>query len=149
MKFDYLTKRLGGCALAFFLLSGVAMFGGSTVQAQWSRDRSYDRDDWRRDRYNNGYQVARQQGYSYGLNAGAGDAQRNRRFDPQRSRIYKNGTEGYNSSFGSKGQYKQVFRDAFLQGYREGYQRFAYNRNDRYDRRRNNGRWVNGVWVPW
>src|SRR5262245_45431937 len=144
MKFDYLAKRLGGCALAFFLLSGVAMFGGSAVQAQWNR-----RDDWRRDRnynYNNGDQSARQHGYSYGLSTGAGDAQRNRRFDPERSRVYRNGTDGYVSSYGNKGQYKQVFRDAFLQGYREGYQRYANNRYDPYDRRRNNGRWVNGVW---
>ena len=156
MKFDYFAKRLGGYALAFFLLSGVAMIGGSTASAQWGRRV----DDWRRDRnYNNGYQVARQQGYSYGMNAGAADAQRNRRFDPERSSIYKKGTDGYTSSYGNKGQYKQVFRDAFLQGYREGYQRFAYNdrygrndrdgRYDRNDRRRTNGRWVNGVWVPW
>ena len=145
MKFDYPAKRLGGCALAFFLLSGVALLGSSTAQAQWNRDRSYGRD-----RYdNNGYQIARQQGYSYGLNAGAIDAQRNRRFDPQRSSVYRNGTGGYNLSYGSMGQYKMLFREAFLQGYREGYQRYAYNRNDPYDRRRNNGRWVNGLWVPW
>jgi hypothetical protein len=144
MKFDYLSKRLGGYALAFFVLFGMAAVGSSSAQGQWRRDdRRYDRDDWRRDRYyNNGFQVARQQGYRYGLNAGSVDAQRNRRFDPQRSSTYRKGTEGYNSSFGNKGQYKQIFRDAFVQGYREGYQRFAYNRRD-------NGRWVNGVWRPW
>jgi len=150
MKFDYLAKRLVLGPLAFFLLLGVVTLGASTAQAQWSRDRRYDRDDYyRRDRnYNNGYQVARQQGYSYGLNAGAIDAQRDRRFDPQRSSAFRNGTAGYNSSFGSKGQYKQLFRDAFVQGYREGYQRYANDRRGNNGRWENNGRWVNGVWVP-
>lgn len=155
MKSYYLLKRLSGYALAFFVVFGIAALGSSTAQAQWQRDRdrSYDRDDrYRRDRYNNGYEVARQQGYSSGLNAGASDGQRNRRFDPERSSAYKNGTSGYDSRFGNKGQYKQIFRDAFLQGYREGYQRYAYDpydrRNNRSDRR-NNGRWVNGVWIPW
>ena len=150
MKFDYLIKRLGGCALAFFVLFGIATLGASTAQAQWQRDGRYDRDNnYRRDRYNNGFQIARQQGYSYGLNAGAIDAQRNRRFDPQHSSAFKNGTAGYNSSFGSKGQYKQVFRDAFLQGYQQGYQRYANDRRGNNGRwGNNNGRWVNGVWVP-
>ena len=169
MKSHYLVKRLSGYALAFFVLFGIAALGSSTAQAQWRRDRddsyrrdrddSYrrDRDDsYRRDRYyNNGYEVARQQGRSYGLNAGAMDAQRNRRFDPERSSAYKNGTAGYDSRYGNKGQYKQVFRDAFLQGYREGYQQYGYDPYDRRNNdrrnndRRNNGRWVNGVWIPW
>ena len=135
------------------MLIGVVASWSSTAQAQYpgdyGRDRDYRRDDryrrdddrYRRDdrygnRYGNVYQVARQQGYSNGLSVGAGDAQRNKSFDPQRSRYWKNGTDGYNSAYGNKGQYKQVFRDAFLQGYREGYQRYAG-----YDRRSNNGRW--------
>jgi hypothetical protein len=147
MKFDFLNKRVGGYVLAFFVLFGMATVGASSAQGQWRRDdrrddRRYERDDWRRDRnYNNGYQIARQQGYSYGLGAGSTDAQRGQRYDPQRSRTWKNATEGYNSSFGNKGQYKQIFRDAFEQGYREGYQRYAGN-----NRRSNNGRWINGVW---
>ena len=164
MKTHYLVKRFSGYALAFFVLFGVGLLGSSTAQAQWrrDRDRTYDRDDqyrrdrddqYRRDRYNNGYEVARQQGRSYGLNAGAMDAQRNKRFDPEHSSAYKNGTAGYDSRFGNKGQYKQEFREAFLQGYREGYQQYGYDRNDRRNDRRNNdrrnGRWVNGVWVPW
>ncbi|HEY8223933.1 MAG TPA: hypothetical protein VIG25_01565 [Pyrinomonadaceae bacterium] len=152
MKFDYLSKRVGEYALALFVLFGIVAVGATTTQAQWSRDRRYDdpryedrrydRDDWRRNRgYNNTYEVARQQGYSYGLNTGAADAQRGQSYNPQRSRYFKNGTEGYNSYYGNKGQYKQAFRDAFVQGYREGYQRYAYNR------RSNNGRW--GIWRPY
>jgi hypothetical protein len=69
------------------------------------------------------------------MNVGAADAQRGQSFNPQRSRYYRNGTDGYNSSYGNQGQYRQVFRDAFVQGYREGYQRNAYQRNRRWDNR--------------
>lgn len=142
MKFDYLSKRLGGFALAFFVLFALATVGASNAQGQWRRDDR--RDDRRNDRnYNNGFQIARQQGYSYGLSTGSADAQRGQSFSPQRSRYWRNATEGYRSSYGNKGQYKQIFRDAFAQGYREGYQRYGYGNNRRSN---NNGRWVNGVW---
>ena len=148
MKLNYSSKKVGGYILALFLILGFTAIASTTAQAQWGRDRDYrddryrrDRDDrYRRDdrydRYN--YQTARQQGYSYGMNVGAADAQRNQSYNPQRSRYWKNATEGYNSSYGNKGQYKQIFRDAFEQGYREGWQRFAgYGRRDgRRDRDR-------------
>ena len=141
MKLAYSSKSIGGYLLAFFLLFGVLTVASSSAQAQYrdrdrdSRDDRYDRrDDRNRDR-NYGYQNARQQGYSYGMNVGAADAQRGQSFDPQRSRYWRNATEGYNSSYGNRGQYKQVFRDAFEQGYREGFQRYAGNRRG--------GRWDN------
>ena len=144
MKLVYSSKKIGGYLLAFFLLFGIITVASSSAQAQYpwgygqdrherrDRDRDRDRDD-RYDRnrnrsYGYGYESARQQGYSYGLNVGASDAQRGQNYDPQRSRYWRNATEGYNSSYGNKGQYKQVFRDAFEQGYREGFQRYAYNR---------------------
>ena len=144
MKIAYSSKKTGGYLLAFFLLFGIITVASSSVQAQypWGYDRDRDRrerrdDRWdrNRDRYNS-YQVARQQGYSYGMNVGAADAQRGQSFDPRRSRYWRDATEGYSSSYGNKGQYKQVFRDAFEQGYREGFQRFAYNnRRGRWDNR--------------
>ena len=148
MKLAYSSKSIGGYLLAFFLLFGVLTVASSSAQAQWrdrdrdGRDDRWDRRDdrYRDDRYrdrNYGYQNARQQGYSYGMNVGAADAQRGQSYDPQRSRYWRNATEGYNSSYGNKGQYKQIFRDAFEQGYRDGWQRFAGNG------RRNNGRWNN------
>ena len=147
MKLDYSSKKFGGYLLAFFLLFGVLTVASSSAQAQWrdrdrdGRDDRWDRRDdrYRNDRYrdrNYGFQAARQQGYSYGMNVGAADAQRGQSYDPQRSRYWRNATEGYNSSYGNKGQYKQVFRDAFEQGYREGFQRYGYNNNRR-------GRWDN------
>lgn len=156
MKLNYSSKKLGGYILALFLILGFTAIASTRVQAQypWGRDRDYRDDRYRRDRdrdrYDDryrrgayGYQVAQQQGYSYGMNVGAADAQRGQSYDPQRSRYYRNATEGYNSSYGNKGQYKQVFRDAFEQGYRDGFQRYGgYNRDRRY---RDRGR----IWPYW
>jgi hypothetical protein len=147
MKLAYSIKKTGGYLLAFFLLFGIVTVASTNVQAQYpwgyERDRRDDRRDdrWdrREDRYRDRYQgiqQARQQGYSWGMNVGAADAQRGQSFSPQRSRYWRNATEGYSSSYGNKGQYKQAFRSAFEQGYREGFQRFAYNNNRR-------GRWDN------
>src|ERR1700750_2883679 len=84
MKINYSSKKIGGYLLAFFVLVGIAAMSGSVAQAQYpygrDRDDVYRRDDrYRRDnRYgrNNEYDIARQQGYSYGMNVGASDAQR-------------------------------------------------------------------------
>lgn len=166
----YSSRKISGLLLAFFVALGIGAMASTSAQAQYpggyGRDRDYRRDDryrrdddryrrdddryrrdddrYRRDgRYGNYniYQIARQQGYSDGLGTGAADAQRGKSYKPQRSHYWKDGTDGYNSSYGNKGQYKQVYRDAFVQGYREGYQRYAG-----YDRRSNNGRWGNGRW---
>ncbi|HEY3579156.1 MAG TPA: hypothetical protein VGK82_01390 [Pyrinomonadaceae bacterium] len=157
MKANYSSKKLGGYILALFLILGFTAIAGTSVQAQWrdrdrddrdQRDRDYrrDRDDRYRDRdyrngrygYGYGYENARQQGYSYGMNVGAADAQRGQSFNPQRSHYWKDGDAGYSSSYGNRGQYRQIFRSAFEQGYREGYQQ--YGGRGRYDRR-NNSRW--------
>src|SRR5689334_4131905 len=140
MKLAYSSKNVFGYLLAFFLLFGVLTVASSSAQAQW-RDRDRDRRDGRYgrrdDRYNNnGYQIAQQQGYSYGMNVGAADAQRGQSYNPQRSKYWRNASEGYNGYYGNRDQYRQVFRNAFEQGYREGFQRYGYNR-------RGNGRWDN------
>ena len=146
MKLKYSSKKMGGYILALFLILGFTAIASTTVQAQYPwgyerrdrddryrRNRDY-RDDRYRDRYNS-FQVARHRGYSYGMNVGAADAQRRQSYNPQRSRYWRNATEGYNSRYGNRAQYRRVFRDAFEQGYRDGWQRFA--------ERRNNGRWNN------
>ena len=152
MKTNYSSKKLGGYILALFLILGFTAIASSNVQAQWrdrdrddryQRDRDYRNRDYRNGRngYGYGYENARQQGYSYGLNVGAGDAQRGQNYNPQRSHYWKDASEGYNSSYGNRSQYRQIFRSAFEQGYREGYQRYGYNRG------RNNGR-IGRIW-PW
>lgn len=143
MKLAYSSKKFGGYLLAFFLLFGLITVASSTAQAQW-RDRRDDRwdrrdDRWdrREDRYERRYglQIARERGYSYGMSVGAADAQRGQSYNPQRSRYWRKATEGYDNDFGNKGRYKQVFRNAFEQGYREGFQRFAYQRRGRWNDR--------------
>ena len=153
MKPNYSSKKLGGYLLALFLILGFTTIASTRVQAQYpggyerrDRDDRYQRDrDYRnrdRDYGRNGYEyeTARQQGYSYGMNVGAADAQRGQSYDPQRSRYWRNATGGSNSSYGNRGEYRQVFRNAFEQGYRDGWQRYAGNR-----RGRNNGRIVR-IW---
>lgn len=122
---------------------GILLFVSSTTQAQWGYGRNDDRNR-RDDRYgnNNSYQIARQQGYVAGLRTGASDAQRGQSYSPQRSHYWRDGADG-RSGYGNRGQYQQLFRSAFAQGYREGYQRYAGN-----NRRGNNGRYGNGRW-PW
>ena len=170
MKLNYSSKKLGGYILALFLILGFTTIASTRVQAQYpwgyerrDRDDQYrrdrDRDDQyrrdrdrddryrRNDRYNDryNYETARQQGYSYGLSVGAGDAQHGQSYNPQRSHYWKNATEGYNSSYGNRGQYRQIFRDAFEQGYRQGWQQYAGYGRGRNSR--NNGRYGR-IW-PW
>jgi len=156
MKVNYSSKKLGGYILALFLILGFTTIASTSVQAQWrdrDRDDRYQRDrdyrnrdyrDYRNGRNGYGYENARQQGYSYGLNVGAADAQRGQSYNPQRSHYWRNGDDGYNSSYGNRGQYRQIFRSAFEQGYRQGYQQYA---RGGYNRGRNNGR-VGRIW-PW
>ena len=144
MKLAYSSKKFGGFLLAFFLLFGIITVASSSAQAQvpwWDRDRRDDRrerrQERREDRYERrqGLQVARERGYSYGMSVGAADAQRRQSYNPQRSRYWRNATEGYDNDFGNKDRYRQAFRNAFEQGYREGFQRYAYDRRGRWDNR--------------
>lgn len=76
--------------------------------------------------YNNAYRIEMDQGYQYGLNTGASDAQRRKSYNPQRSHYYKNASS-------------QAFRDGFLQGYDQGYRQYGGYNNGRYGRRSNVG----------
>ena len=140
---NYSSKNPNRYLLALFMFFGILVFASSNAQAQWGYGRQDDRYRRNDDRYgnNNSYQVARQQGYVAGLRTGASDAQRGQSYSPQRSHYWRNGADGYRSGYGNRGQYQQIFRNAFAQGYREGYQRYAGN-----NRRGNNGRWGNGRW---
>jgi hypothetical protein len=126
MKLAYSSKKIGGYMLAFFLLFGIITVASSSAQAQYIWDRESRREDRNERRY--GLQVARERGYSYGMSVGAADAQRRQSYNPRRSRYWRDATEGYNRDFENRGQYRQVFRNSFEQGYRDGWQRFAYNR---------------------
>jgi hypothetical protein len=69
--------------------------------------------------YGNGNQVALSQGYQYGLNTGASDAQRGQSFSPQRSHYYQQASS-------------QAFRNGFVQGYNAGYRQYAGYGNGSY-----------------
>jgi hypothetical protein len=68
--------------------------------------------------YNN---YAAQIGYRDGFDAGRNDARDRNRFDPVRSRRYREGDHDYNNRYGDRELYKRDYRAAFEQGYREGY----------------------------
>jgi hypothetical protein len=58
------------------------------------------------------------QGYQYGVNTGASDAQRGQSYSPQRSHYYRSASS-------------QAFRQGFVQGYDAGFRQYNgyYNRN--------------------
>jgi hypothetical protein len=148
MKSHYLSSKTGRILLALSFLVGVGMV--STASAQyWPQNQNQDpyyRQNRRDDRYgrnggyNNMYQIAANQGYQDGMYTGSNDAQRRQNYNPQRSHYYRNGhgdngSYGGNGRYGNSGQYQQAYRQGFLQGYNDGYQRYGGNR------RNNNGRY--------
>lgn len=67
------------------------------------------------------YDIAAQQGYNDGYEAGFDDGRDRRRFDPIGESRYRSGDRGYKSSYGSRDLYKANYRDAFRSGYEDGY----------------------------
>ena len=113
-----MKKRFGGALIALAFVFGIIVTASTTVDAQWT-NRSYGG-------YNN---QAVQQGFQYGVNTGATDAQRRQTYSPQRSRYYRDAPN-------------QAFRDGFVRGYDQGYRQYAGNNgNGGY---RNNGSYGNG-----
>src|SRR6266436_7605276 len=85
--------------------------------------------------YGNVNQVAVNQGFHDGLYTGSSDAQRGQNYNPQRSHFYRSGHGNSGGYYGNGYQYQQAYRNGFLRGYDEGFQRNGgYNRN-----RRSNG----------
>jgi hypothetical protein len=76
--------------------------------------------------YNNGsIQVAINNGYQLGYGTGSNDRNFGHRYDINDSKAYRDGDSGYRSSgFGSKDEYRRLFRQGFEVGYRDGYNGF-------------------------
>jgi flagellar biosynthesis/type III secretory pathway protein FliH len=74
---------------------------------------------------------AYQRGFRDGERIGEDDARRNRAFNVQTHREYREADAGYDRNDGSRDRYRDEFRRGFTEGYRVGY------RDDR------NGRWGN------
>jgi len=68
-----------------------------------------------------GEQQARQFGYQDGLAAGRQDQLKGKSFKPDDHDLYKNGLHGWTVDLGTKDQFKQLYREAFVKGYEAGY----------------------------
>jgi hypothetical protein len=60
-------------------------------------------------------------GYADGYEEGVRDARGRDRYDPVRSRDYRNADQGYYREYGSREAYRNNYRLGFRQGYDEGY----------------------------
>ena len=118
-----MKKTLGGALIALAVVIGIIATTSTTVDAQWRRNGSYGG--------NNNQQI--QQGYQYGVNTGAADAQKRQSYSPQRSHYYKDASS-------------QAFRDGFVRGYDEGYRQSsgAYGNRGGNGGYRNDGSYGNG-----
>jgi hypothetical protein len=66
-------------------------------------------------------QVAQQSGYTDGAFYAQRDRQSGKRPNPTDAKGYKDADHNYSSSLGSKDEFKQVYRQAFIQGYNNAY----------------------------
>lgn len=79
-----------------------------------------------RNRGGYGYQnVPFRNGYDDGYEKGRDDARDRDRFDPTRQGRYKSADHGYDRRYGTKDQYRVVYRDGFRAGYDEAYRSFS------------------------
>jgi flagellar biosynthesis/type III secretory pathway protein FliH len=70
--------------------------------------------------------VAVQNGANDGYEKGVEDARRNRSFDPLRHAWYRSGDRHYEGRFGSREQYKDLYRQGFKDGYERGFREGRY-----------------------
>jgi len=67
-------------------------------------------------------EVARNTGYRDGAEKGRNDAAQGKSYNPERHDAWRDADHGYRGSFGNKEDYRRIYREAFVSGYREGYQ---------------------------
>lgn len=60
-------------------------------------------------------------GYRDGYEKGREDIRDDDSYDPVRHSWYRSGNRGYDDRYGTRDQYKLVYRDGFEAGYRDGY----------------------------
>ena len=117
-----MKKTFGGALMALAFVFSIVATTGTKAEAQWRNNRSNGG-------YNNQNNQQAQQGYQYGVNTGASDAQQRQSYSPQRSHYYRNASS-------------QAFRDGFVRGYDEGFRQYSgVNGNGGYG---NNGTYGNG-----
>lgn len=134
------TKR--GARLAGAVMMSLLMLGsGLSVMAA----PQFGYGQWGRDRVDSGRvrEIARRNGFEYGMREGRFDAQRRNRMNFRDSEIYRNGLTGYRQGFGSERTYRNAFRDGYEEGYRMAYSRNNGGWNNRWPGNRN------GSYDPW
>ena len=67
--------------------------------------------------------AAAESGYRDGLFKGREDAEDRDDYDPSRHSWYRSADRGYESRYGTKDDYREQYRRAFLEGYNEAYRR--------------------------
>ncbi len=72
-------------------------------------------------RMEHGDNQAQQFGYQDGVAAGRQDAMKGNKFKPEDHDLYKSGTHGWAAELGTKDEFKQLYRQAFIKGYEDGY----------------------------
>lgn len=65
--------------------------------------------------------AAFQNGSNDGYEKGLEDARKNRSFDPLRHTWYRSGDRDYEGRYGSREEYKDIYRRGFQEGYERGY----------------------------
>lgn len=141
MNTRYLINKIGGLTLTFLFLAGITFFSTTTAQAQrrvivrrsvivspyrvYNPYGLYRPLGWGNGWYDYGWynpyseyvfsnsEKASQKGYKNGFETGEKDGKKNKSYSPERSHFF------HDAGFGN---YGEVYRRAFSQGYRNGYQ---------------------------
>ncbi len=92
------------------------------------RDVRYGRHEDDDDLYGNrGYgnqNIARDFGYRDGVAQGEKDRNKGKEYRPRKNDAFEDADHGYHKEFGKKDFYKEQYRQAFIRGYQEGYNRY-------------------------
>jgi hypothetical protein len=72
------------------------------------------------------YSIAFDNGSRDGFEKGQEDARKNRSFDPLRHSWYRSGDRHYERQYGSRDEYKNIYRRGFQEGYDRGYREGRY-----------------------
>ena len=106
--------------------AALVLLGGAPAAAQSSgwigAPPAYSGDDYRAP-YADARRAAHDNGYRDGVKRGEQAARGNKAFDARIERDYRDGSNGYNRSYGDRGRYRDDYRGGFAQGYRDGYYR--------------------------
>lgn len=144
-------KRVFGGLILGLSFAGIFIMSSATAQAQYQRDDRWNRnrrdDRWEQDRrgrrddrwdrnrrngrFNDGYpdlggsfdlrQTALNAGFNDGLKEGRKDRDNRERYDFRDEGRYQNANRDYSSRFGDRNLYQRYYREAFENGYADGY----------------------------